>query len=124
MSDHKPNTKMKTLLIRIQDTKGVIDMWDIAIQDYFNFGKDLLTEYVQTYPELKEKFMEKRRISPIRIRASADRPCTIQFTDGDFFKQILEKQKTDRLAQKLMEATTPDQKLAEIMRDRWYDTVV
>lgn len=124
MSDHKPNTKMKTLLIRIQDTKDVIDMWDIAIQDYFNFGKDLLSEYVQAYPELKEKFMEKRRISPIRIRASADRPCTIQFTDGDFFKQILEKQKTDRLAQKLMEQSSPDQKFAEIMRDRWYDTVV
>jgi len=118
----KPNTK--TLLMRIQDSKDTVDMWEIAIQDYFNFGKDLLSEYVATYPELKKQFMEKRRTAAGRYRPSDDRPCLIQFTDGKFFRDSLERTKNDRLTEKLMEATTPDTKLKQMMEERWYETAV
>ena len=118
----KPSTK--TLLMRIQDNKDTVDMWEIAIQDYFNFGKDLLSEYVATYPELKKQFMEKRRTAAGRYRPSDDRPCLIQFTDGKFFRDSLERTKNDRLTQKLMEATTPDTKLKQMMEERWYETAV
>jgi len=118
----KPNTK--TLLMRIQDSKDTIDMWEIAIQDYFNFGKDLLSEYVAKYPGLKKQFMEKRKTAAGRYRPSDDRPCLIQFTDGKFFRDSLERTKNDRLTEKLMEATTPDTKLKQMMEERWYETAV
>jgi len=114
----------KTLLMRIQDSKDTVDMWEIAIQDYFNFGKDLLGEYIAKYPELREEFMAKRKTVAGRYRPSDDRPCLIQFTDGKFFKDSLEKTKNDRLTQKLMEATTPDTKLKELMEERWFETTV
>ena len=118
----KQNTK--TLLMRIQDNKDTVDMWEIAIQDYFNFGKDLLAEYIAKYPELRQEFLDKRKIRPGRYRPSDDRPCLIQFTDGQFFKDSLERTKNDRLSQKLMEATTPDTKLKQMMEERWYETAV
>lgn len=114
----------KTLLMRIQDSKDTIDMWEIAIQDYFNFGKDLLAEYIAKYPELKKEFMEKRKTVAGRYKPSDDRPCLIQFTDGKFFKDALERTKNDRLTEKLMEATTPDTKLKQLMEERWFETTV
>ncbi len=118
----KQNTK--TLLMRIQDSKDTVDMWEIAIQDYFNFGKELLGEYIAKYPELKKKFMEKRKIRPGRYKPSDDRPCLIQFTDGEFFKRQLEQEKVNRVTRKMMDATTTEKKLEEIMYERWYETVV
>tara|TARA_E500000318_G_scaffold84855_1_gene80720 strand:+ start:68 stop:430 length:363 start_codon:yes stop_codon:yes gene_type:complete len=118
----KQNTK--TLMMRIQDNKDTVDMWEIAIQDFFNFGKDLLSEYIAKYPKLKQEFMEKRKTEAGRYRPSDDRPCLIQFTDGEYFKRHLEQQKIDRITKKLMDATTPDTKLKELMEERWYETTV
>jgi len=87
----KQNTK--TLLMRIQDSKDTVDMWEIAIQDYFNFGKELLGEYIAKYPELKKKFMEKRKIRPGRYKPSDDRPCLIHSLTENFLNVSLNKKK-------------------------------
>jgi len=87
--------KTKKVVIQIEDWIDKVEAWEEDILMFFNYGKDLLGFLKQQHPETVEAFMKSRKTLTGKLEKSLSYPSMLSVTDGEYFKEQLEKEKKE-----------------------------
>tara|TARA_R110002012_G_scaffold253398_1_gene432441 strand:+ start:352 stop:666 length:315 start_codon:yes stop_codon:yes gene_type:complete len=72
------NMALEKAVITIHEETKLLDFWVDEIHQFVNFKHELLEEYIKKYPEVKEKFLKRKKVNEVRIAPSNYTPCTIE----------------------------------------------